>query len=181
MGEFVEVPLEELAGLMTSLDLVKEATAPRTVAKGWYRIRAEKVTTERDLRENAPYPGRIMTTIQADRFSLEGERRGKEFVRISPEAHRVQGKQDPSKDYQDGPTKLWNQTYKAVTDPGEVIGAAEVIGRIQSYGVFDAYVDEYVKMPDQTFARFKTSEERTRLLEEGGEIGNSVTSLRRPK
>lgn len=181
MSDPEEVSMEELAGLMTAPELVKEATAPRTVPKGWYRVRVDEIKTERDNRENAPIPGRVVITLVGDQFTLDGEKRGKAFIRVSPEPHRVEGKQDPTKSYQDGPTKLWGQAYKAVTDPGEELPANEVLGRIRERGVLDVFVDEYMKMPDQTFARPKNAEERTRLLEEGGEVGNSISSLRRPK
>lgn len=177
-----ELDITTLAGMYTAQETVKEATAFRTLPKGWYRLRIEKADLQADTGEMARVPGRPILNLQCDAYDiLTGEKKGKQFVKASPFVHR-NPKDDGSAGGLDTASKVWAQFYKAVTEKdGPPTDAVEVISRIRTLGVFDGFVDEYVKMPDNTFGRFKTPEERARLIEDGGEVKNTVSNVRAAK
>jgi len=167
MSETISFDLNEIFEQATSDELVKEATAFKTLPSGKYRLTVAKAEG-RVTPANFSFPGVQMVHLQVDAVAHEGDSKGKLFVDLCPTVlRRDDGKLDSS-------SKRWGQYQKAVDKIGAQVG--EVIEAIKLYPV-DAYVAEGFKMPDQTYQFPRNADERKLAVDGGGEAKNFVQGI----
>jgi hypothetical protein len=171
--EQITFDLNEIFEQATSDELVKEATAFRTLPSGKYRLTVAKAEG-RVTPDNFSFPGVQMVHLQVDAVAhtevgADGNPiKGKLFVDLSPTIlRRDDGKLDSS-------SKRWGQYQKAVDKVGATVG--EVIEAIKLYPV-DAYVAEGFKMPDQTYQFPRNADEKKLAIDGGGEAKNFVQGI----
>lgn len=172
MNEALSFDLNEIFENATSDELVKEATAFKTLPSGKYRLAVAKAEG-RVTPANFSFPGVQMVHLQVDALAHESDAngvqaKGKLFVDLCPTIlRRDDGRLDSS-------SKRWGQYQKAVDKVGAPVG--EVIEAIKLYPV-DAYVAEGFKMPDQSYQFPRNSDERKAAVDAGGEAKNFVQGI----
>jgi len=173
--EQITFDLNEIFEQTTSDELVREATAFKTLPSSKYRLTVAKAEG-RVTPANFSFPGVQMVHLQVDAVAIDPANvdasgnpiKGKLFVDLSPTIlRRDDGKLDSS-------SKRWGQYQKAVDKIGATVG--EVIEAIKLYPV-DAYVAEGFKMPDQTYQFPRNSDERKLAVDGGGEAKNFVQGI----
>jgi len=157
--------LDELFEQHASAEMVKEATAYRTIPTGKYQLNAKKIEG-RIGSEKSPWPGARLVHLQLD-AAADGAKKGVLFADISHETlRRDDGKLD-------NPSKLWGQYEKALDMQGK--SAGDVVEAIRLYPV-DSFVTESFKTPDG-YRTPRTDDERAEYVKAGFESRNFVQNV----
>jgi len=151
MAEARKLNMEELFEKRASQQMVSEANAFKTVAKGVYRLRATKY--EASAIVNGDGHERTTVWFSVDILDPEGKRLAKGSFKVSPDERRT------AKGYQDGQTKLYGQLVKALNlIKGEGEEQANVPEVIQTFMVtpVDGYVALTFKGPKDPLTGWPT-------------------------
>jgi len=158
MTEARKLSMEELFDQRASQQMVAEANAFKTVAKGVYRLRATKYETTEAAEQTIPKQdgtkrGRITTWFSVDILSPEGKRLAKGSFKASHDEVRT------AKGYQDGQSKMYGQLVKALglerSPEEEQVNVPEVIQTFMVTPV-DGYVALTFKGPKDPLTGWPT-------------------------